>query len=213
VNAAELLPDSALSMAAIAHARQTCAPWLFHHVMRSACHAELIGRRRKLAYDRELLCVAAVLHDLGLAPGVPVQERFEVEGADAACSFLEAQGMARARLATVWDAIALHTTTGIAQRKGPEVALCQLGIASDLGLVQPALLSSKDVDMAIETYPWEELHRALPDTLVGLYRQNATAAGSNAVADACEHLLPEFVRFNFCRQLAEQPGHSLHQPA
>src|SRR5262245_30256300 len=35
-----------------------------------------------MKYDREVLCVAAVLHDLGLTDVAPVQVRFEIEGAD-----------------------------------------------------------------------------------------------------------------------------------
>ena len=48
------------------------------------------GQRRALKYDRELLCVATVLHDLGLTTLAPVQARFEIEGADAARALVQA---------------------------------------------------------------------------------------------------------------------------
>src|SRR6516165_4719501 len=81
------LPDSELCRASIEYARAVSEPFLFHHVMRSAIYADLIGRARRLQYDREVLCVSAVLHDLGLTRVAPVDARFEVEGADAAKAF------------------------------------------------------------------------------------------------------------------------------
>ena len=64
-----LLPNSELCNAAIEYARVVSEPYLFHHVMRSAHHAELLGRQRRVEYDREVLCVASVLHDLAAEPG------------------------------------------------------------------------------------------------------------------------------------------------
>lgn len=58
-----------------------------------------------------------MLHDLGLTSVAPARERFEIEGADAARSFLSRHGMSDRALDTVWDAIALHTTMAIPQRK------------------------------------------------------------------------------------------------
>ena len=107
------MPDSALCQAANELARRVLEPFLFNHVMRSCVYAECLGRQRKQPYDRELLYVATILHDLGLTSLAPMQERFEVEGADLAKEFLARQGMSEAALELAWDAIALHTTAGI----------------------------------------------------------------------------------------------------
>ena len=68
-------------------------------------------------------------NDLGLTALAPGRARFEIEGADAAQQFLARQGMSGRSIEIAWDAIALHTTAEIPQRKCAEVALCQLGIA------------------------------------------------------------------------------------
>src|SRR5258706_13492755 len=118
------LPDSELCKATIEYARLISEPFLFHHVMRSAVFADMIGRKRKTKFDPEVLCVAAVLHDLGLTKLAAVQARFELEGADAAKEFLVKRGMSGKNIEIVWEAIALHTTAEIPFRRGPEVALC-----------------------------------------------------------------------------------------
>src|SRR5260221_6216502 len=111
------LPDTALCNAALEYARTVSEPFLFHHVVRSAMLGDWIGRERGLKYDREVLCVAAVLHDLGLTAIAPVHARFEVEGADLAKEFLAKHGMRDRDVEIVWDAIALHTTSEIPGRK------------------------------------------------------------------------------------------------
>jgi hypothetical protein len=136
------LPDSELCVAAIDYARNVSEPALFHHVMRSAVFADAIGRQLKMKFDREVLCVAAVLHDLGLTKLAAVQTRFELEGADAAKEFLVKRGMSEGDIETVWEAIALHTTAEIPSRRSPEVALCQMGIAIDLFALPPDLMTA-----------------------------------------------------------------------
>ena len=62
-------------------------------------------------------------------------ERFEVDGANAARRFLGPHGVPEAAIDVVWDAIALHTTPGIPKWKKPEVALVTAGVELDvLGL-------------------------------------------------------------------------------
>jgi len=189
------LPDSALCRAATELVSSVSEPFLFNHVMRSCVFAEHLGQQRKERYDRELLYVTTLLHDLGLTQLAPLRERFEVEGADLAKEFLARHGMSEAALELAWDAIALHTTAGIPTRKQPVVALCHLGIACDIrGLPELAALRQP----VREAFPWLALQRALPETLVGLYRKNPAASASHAVADACDRLVPGFQRFNLC---------------
>src|SRR5258708_23882122 len=74
--------DTELCTAAVQYARTVSDPFLFHHVMRSALFADLIGRERGVKYDRELLWVSAVLHDLGLTKMAPGEARVEIDGTD-----------------------------------------------------------------------------------------------------------------------------------
>jgi hypothetical protein len=200
------LPDSEICRAAIEYARTASEPFLFNHVMRSAIFADMIGQRRGMRYDRELLCVAVVLHDLGLTAAAPVEARFEIEGADAAREFLVKRGVSERRVEIVWEAIALYTTAEIPLRMGPEIALCQMGVAADLAIMPPGVIDDATVDGIDGAYPWLHIDEALLATLVGLYRKNPKAAASNAVADACERRVPGFARFNLCDRLAGRRG-------
>src|SRR5882724_10951755 len=155
------LPDSELCNAAIEYAKAVSEPFLFHHVMRSAVFADAIGQHKGLKYDRELLCVSAVLHDLGLTKIAAVEVRFEIEGADAARQFLVAKGMNERRIEIAWDAIALHTTAEIPARKCAEIALCQLGIAADLRLTPPVPIAETVLEDAMRAYPWLDIHESL----------------------------------------------------
>jgi hypothetical protein len=197
------LPDTELCNAAVEFARTVSDPFLFHHVMRSAILADSIGRKSAVKFDREVLCVSAVLHDLGLTKIAPVEMRFEIEGADLAKDFLAKKGMSERQLEIVWDAIALHTTAEIPSRKCSEIALCQIGIAADLGIAPPEVVSDETIDEVLDAYPWLDMHESLLTALVGLFDKNPKAASSNAVAEACEHRVPGFQRFNLCDRLID----------
>src|SRR5277367_2621774 len=120
--------DSALVHDAIELARSSSSPFLFNHVMRSWLFGVLIAEGAQPAPDPELLAVSAVLHDLGLTDRFAAQDRFEVDGANAARSFLNDRGVPAQQIQLVWDAIALHTTRSIALHKQAEVAMTHAGI-------------------------------------------------------------------------------------
>ena len=197
------LPDTELCTAAIHYARTVSDPFLFHHVMRSALLADSIGQKRGVKYEREVLCVSAVLHDLGLTKIAPVLVRFEIEGADLAKEFLAKKGMSEKHIEIVWDAIALHTTAEIPSRKCAEIALCQLGIAADIGIAPPEVVGHEVIDEMLAAYPWLDTHESLQMTLLALYEKNPQAAASNAVAEVCERRVPGFKRSNLCDRLAK----------
>src|ERR1700728_2557066 len=56
----------------------------------------------------------------------------QVDGTNAARSFLKGRGISTQQIQVVWDAIALHTTRSIALHKEPEVAMTHSGIAADV---------------------------------------------------------------------------------
>src|ERR1700692_3595280 len=118
------IPDSSLSRQVDQLVRDTESELLYHHSNRVFLFGALTGDRKGLKVDRELLYVGAMFHDMGLqAPYASTDERFEVDGANAAAEFLRSHHIAERDIDDVWDAIALHTTPGIPQHKRPVVAL------------------------------------------------------------------------------------------
>ncbi|OBK17938.1 HD domain-containing protein [Mycobacterium asiaticum] len=136
----QLLPglvDSAVARAALQLAQSTESTSVFNHSVRSYLFGELLaaheGLRQQSDYDSETLFLGCVLHDLGTGSAAPGKQRFEVEGADLAARLLTEQGCDRAVVDAVWEAIALHSSMGIANRRGPICYLVSGGVGIDFG--------------------------------------------------------------------------------
>src|ERR1700729_2595368 len=127
------IPDSLPAKEATDILREHSTDLLFDHSMRVYLFAVEHGRQRKLRFDPELLYVAAAFHDLGLIRKFSSpDERFEVDGANAARQFLNAHNIAEDQVQTVWEAIALHTSPGIPKYMRAEVALLNSGVLLDV---------------------------------------------------------------------------------
>src|SRR5882762_3722200 len=131
------LIDTTVAQAAIRLAQSTESPAVFHHSVRSYLFGELLaahdGLRPGVDYDSETLFLGSVLHDLGAGTAAPGKARFEVEGADLAAALLTEHGCERAVVDAVWEAIALHTSFGIVERRGPICYLVNGGVGIDFG--------------------------------------------------------------------------------
>jgi len=91
-----------------------------NHSVRSWAFARVLAEHESMAHevDDALLFAATVLHDIGLRHDARAPVRFEVDGADYAAEFLTARQVAAGDVDRVWEAIALHTSPGIAERRG-----------------------------------------------------------------------------------------------
>jgi hypothetical protein len=147
------LPDSALVAKAIDYARRHCEPYLFNHVMRSWLFAEGLAKQQNIAHDEEVLAIATLLHDVGLADAFEGPLRFEVEGANAARQFGQLAGLDKTRCQLVWDTVALNSTPSIALYKEAEVALATAGIALDWGGFGYRSLPAQQVTSIVEAFP------------------------------------------------------------
>src|SRR5262245_24626113 len=87
------VPDTPLITAVIEYAQRISEPYRFNHAMRSWVFAEAIGRAKGIDYDHEIVGIGTILHDIGLTASVPGANRFEVNGADAAVSFIKDHGL------------------------------------------------------------------------------------------------------------------------
>lgn len=140
------MPDSQLAKRAVEVASGLCPAFMLRHCYRSYCFGALLAARNGQPLDRETFFVAALLHDLGLSdrhandPG-----SFEWVGARLARDFCLSEGETEARAALVHNAIALHTSAGIADLYEPDIAMLHFGTGLDLfgmriGEIPPATL-------------------------------------------------------------------------
>ena len=131
------VPAGPLAEAALSVARSSESASVANHSLRSYYFGELLAAHEgcldDAAYDRDLLFAATVMHDLGAGRLAKGEARFEVEGADLAAAVLREHGVAEPDADRVWEAIALHTSPGIAERRGLLAYLTREGIGIDFG--------------------------------------------------------------------------------
>src|SRR3954454_6132699 len=119
--------DTPLIAAAIEYAQRISEPYLFNHAMRSWLFGEAIARVKRIEYDREVVAVGTILHDIGLTAAVSGPNRFEVNGADAVVSFIKGRGLTDRRVQLIWNLVALNSTPSLTRDKEPEVAVGTMG--------------------------------------------------------------------------------------
>ena len=175
--------DTPLVHDAIELARNSSEPYLFNHVMRSWLFGVLIAEAAKPAPDPELLAVSAILHDLGLTDRYFGQERFEVDGANAARSFLKERGIPAHQIQLVWDAVALHTTRSIAIHKEPEVAMVHSGIAVDVIGAGLDLIPQDKVRAIVAEFPRLSMKKQFRDCLCVVVRRKPATSYDNFLRD------------------------------
>src|SRR5262245_8601920 len=147
------VPDSPLITAVIEYAQRLSEPYLFNHAMRSWLFAESAGRIKGVDYDREVVAIGTILHDIGLTAGVSGPSRFEVNGADAALSFIKGKGLSDRRAQLLWDLVALNSTPSLALHKEPEVAVGTMGIGLDYGGFGVEALAADDRKRILGAFP------------------------------------------------------------
>ena len=126
-------PDSGLADEARMLASELCSPVLVAHSERTYCFGAILAARDGLKIDRELFYIAALLHDLGLSDlHRDKAGSFEWVSAHEARSFCLDHGLPTAKADLVHDAVALHSSVGLANRREPEVAFVHYGAGLDL---------------------------------------------------------------------------------
>ncbi|MBC9713204.1 HD domain-containing protein [Streptomyces sp. TRM66268-LWL] len=192
------IPDSALAREAAELVRDTAGDLLYHHSRRVHLFGALRGHRRGLDFDPELLYVAALFHDLGLTQKYAASEqRFEIDGADAARDFLLRHGLAPERARIAWTAIALHTTPEIPYHMEPEVALVTAGVEVDVLGLGFDEVTREQRDAVVAAHPRPDFKRRILAAFTeGIAHRPGTAFG-NVKADVLARFSPGFVRTDF----------------
>jgi hypothetical protein len=169
-------PDTRICSAAVEFVFEVSSPLVANHCVRSYLFGRELaaakGLRRDVDYDDELVFLSCTLHDLGVTEHANGDQRFEVDGADAAAQFLRDHGMSEDRIETVWQAVALHTSAGLAHRFGTEQAVTQLGISADIMGVDKHLLPTGYAEKAHESWPRYDLGYTLAEIIAQQVHDN-----------------------------------------
>jgi hypothetical protein len=140
---------------------------IFNHSVRVFLLAKWLAAKEQMVVDETLLFVACICHDLGASDLYNGKQRFEVEGADAASDVMQDESYNDADRHKVWTAIALHTSSGIAERIDPFTRLVRLGVKMDFSPAvrdaQEATAYAKEIE---EFMPRFEVEKVLADAVV-----------------------------------------------
>ena len=186
------VPDGPLITAVIEHAQRLSEPYLFNHAMRSWLFAEAIGRIKGIDYDREVVAIGTILHDIGLTASVSGPNRFEVNGADAALSFIKGKGVSDRRAQLIWDTVALNSTPSLALHKEPEVAVATMGIGLDYGGFGIEAIPTADVERIISAFPRLKMKLQFAETCCRLVTNKPETSHDNFLRDFGERFVPGY---------------------
>jgi hypothetical protein len=186
------VPDDPLITAAIEYAQRLSEAYLFNHAMRSWLFAELIGRTKGIDYDREVVAIGTILHDIGLTANVSGPNRFEVNGADAARSFITGRGLSDRRAQLIWDLVALNSTPSLALHKEPEVAVGTMGIGLDYGGFGLGALQAGDVDRILSAFPRLRMKDRFSETCCRVVMERPETSHDNFLRDFGERFVPGY---------------------
>src|SRR3954462_6011957 len=124
-------PDSALARDAEVAAQELLTPALRNHSSRAYPWGAAIAALHGIAFDRELLYLAAMLHDTGIPSPVPDVD-FTVRRAAGAREFTDSHPVPADSRELVANAIAMHHTPGVGLDAGAEAYLLSAGASVDV---------------------------------------------------------------------------------
>jgi hypothetical protein len=219
--ASKYLPTDAFSQALHKHVRVHLDPAILAHSLRVYIYAtalaktnlssipqlqpttgpEIFGLAENESIDTRLLFAASLFHDMGTSATHDHDQRFEVCGADAAVAYMSSNGMSDlADRRKVWEAIALHTSPGIAERISLLTRVVRMAVKADFGSEQYRSLLDEGFVEAIEGFfPRGELEKVLGDC-VAVQAERRVGERRSAKAPAVSW------PWNLLRSRLEDPG-------
>ena len=186
------VPDSPLITEVIEYAQKVYDPYLFNHAMRSWLFATKIGQSKGIDCDLEVVAVGTILHDIGLTAGVTGPNRFEVNGAAAAVSFVKKHGVSNRRAQLIWDLVALNSTPSIALHKEAEVAVGTMGIGVDYGGFGLESIPPREVADILAEFPRLKMKAKFTETCCCLVGTRPEASYDNFLRDFGERFVPGY---------------------
>ncbi|SFL54210.1 HD domain-containing protein [Gracilibacillus orientalis] len=200
------VPDSQLAKDAADILREHGNDLLWNHSNRVFLFGAAIGKKAKQNYDLELLYVSALFHDLGLTKKYSSADlRFEVDGANAARSFLQQYQIPDETTQLVWDTIALHTTPGVAEHKQSEVALLFHGVGLDVMGDGFEKFPDDLREEIIKAFPRNNFKKEIIPTFYEGFKHKPETTFGNMKEDIIEYFRPEYKNKNFCNCILHSP--------
>ncbi len=187
------MPDTAATRGALVVASEYCSPALLNHSVRSYVWAAALARGEGIAFDAELLYVAAVLHDIGLVAEFDSHTSpFEEAGGHVARVFGAGAGWSVARRERLLEIIVRHTWERVDVEADPEGHLLEAATSID---ISGRGVKRVDAEVRAEVLArWPRLD--LADEFVALFEDQARRKPGCSAARAVEAGIAGWIRRN-----------------
>lgn len=126
------IPDSKICLDALDFVSKCSPDHLLNHSLRSFSFGVAMAHKINNKFDKEVLFLGSIMHDVGLTPQYNDNETFEITGAKVAREFCINHNIHEDKADLVHEMIALHTSVGIAHKCDPEIALLHFGAGIDV---------------------------------------------------------------------------------
>jgi hypothetical protein len=200
------IPNSRIARDATELIRDTTPPLIYHHSRRVFLFGALQSRSLGIEPDLELLYVAALFHDTGLvAPYRGTAQRFELDSADAAKSFLTTSGFSAAEADVVWTAIALHTTPEVPYKMAPVIAATTVGVETDVLGMRLDCLTHDEIDAVTTIHPRPNFKNEILQAFAEGFQDRPQTTFGTVNADVLQHFVPGFHRTDFVDVIKNSP--------
>lgn len=197
------IPDTELARAATTLVRAAnddpiSGDAVYDHSRRVFFWGMLKAQANGLEVDPELAYVGSMFHDLGLTQQYrSTDQRFELDGADAAFDFLREHGRSEEEARAVWLAIALHTTPEIPARLAPEVGVVTLGVETDVLGFDLDMIDDDDMRAVVQAHPRADFKRRILQAFYDGMKDRPETTFGTMNDDVLAHFDIRFKRQNF----------------
>lgn len=167
-------PDSPAAKEAEEICSQIRPEFLIAHSYRTFMWASIWAAHRQLSFDREVVFVSSLLHDLGLSTGLSEGREptcFTLRGSTAAQRCGEQAGWSADRSWATANAITLHMNLRVRPEEGVEAYLTTVGTQLDAIGSRYWRMAPETIDAVLARYP----RRGVKEGLVELFDRQAEA--------------------------------------
>lgn len=198
------IPDTAVVRDATSLVRDAADDTIFHHSRRVFLWGMLKSKVRGVEVDPELAYVGGLFHDLGLTSAYrTTDQRFEIDGAEAAFAFLRDHGRSEKEARDVWLAIALHTTPEVPMHLAPETAVVTLGVETDvLGFELDQITDQQRAEVTA-AHPRPGFKKKIIQAFYDAMADRPQTTFGTMNDDILAHFNPSFGREDFVRIIQE----------
>ncbi|MFF3323755.1 HD domain-containing protein [Streptomyces sp. NPDC002889] len=188
-----VIPDTPVCVAAQEVATAYCSPALLNHSMRSYLWAAAYGMANDVAFDPELLYVASMFHDIGLAKEFDSHTvSFDETGGHVAWVFGAAAGWPVERRQRVSEVIVRHMWDHVDVSMDPEGHLLEFSTSLDISGRRTDALPAKFRAEILERYP----RLGLGDEFLACFKSQADRKPHSSAADSIRNNIAERIATN-----------------